>query len=139
MQIGSEEVTRSENAVPVQLVSFMPVLAQGVGSLLVVAFQNLATGIILSTKSYILRTVILGCFFFLLLPLGKLLMIKFGLLNLSPAIVSRAGHGHGTSSDPYETPVMQTTHGFLETLLWEMYVAAEGFFDYDEIDDYLYT
>ena len=106
------------------------------GSLLVVAFQNLATGIILSTKSYILRTVILGFFFFLLLPLGKLLMIKFGLLHLSPAILSRSGHG---SSDPYETPMMQTTHGFLETLLWEIYAAAEGFFDYDEIDDYLYT
>ena len=112
---------------------------QGIGTLLVVAFQNLATGVILSTKSYILRTVILGFFFFLLLPLGKLLMIKFGLLNLSPAILSRAGHGHGTSSDPYETPVWQTTHGFLETLLWEMYAAAEGFFDYDEMDDYLYA
>ena len=44
-----------------------------------------------------------------------------------------------TADDPYDTPSMQTTHGFIETVLWEVYAWGEDFFKEDEFDDYLYT
>ena len=40
------------------------------------AFQQLGSGILITTKSYLVRTVILGIFFFLLIPVGKLVLIK---------------------------------------------------------------
>ena len=110
---------------------------QGIAALGAFAFQNLATAILLTTKSYILRTVILGIFFFGLLPLGKILLIKAGLLTLSPAILSRAAHAHA-AEDPYDTPTLHTVHGTIETVLWEIYHWIENFYSPDELDDYLY-
>ena len=91
----------------------------------------------MTTKSYILRTAILGFFFFGLLPLGKILLIKAGLLSLSPAILSRAAHAHG-AEDPYDTPTLHTVHGSIEAVLWEIYHWIENFYNPDELDDYLY-
>ena len=45
------------------------------------AFQQLGSGILITTKSYLVRTVILGIFFFLLIPVGKLVLIKLGLVR----------------------------------------------------------
>ena len=58
------------------------------------AFQQLGAGVLITTKSYLVRTVVLGVFFFLLIPLAKLLLIKLGLVSLSPAILSRAGRDY---------------------------------------------
>ena len=117
------------------------ILYQGLGAGLVVVFQNIAQGILITTKSYLLRTSILS-FFLLLLPVGKLILIKLGLLGLSPAILSRAGHqggGPGLGDSPYDTPVLQTVQGFIESCLWEIYLSIETVFDTSEFDDYLYT
>ena len=110
---------------------------QGVGAGLVLLFQHVAQGVLITTKSYLLRTLILGGFFFLVLPLGKLALVKAGLLSLSPAILSRAGlHAE---EDPYSSPTLETLHGFIETGLWEIYAWVQTFVDIDEFDDYLYT
>ena len=110
---------------------------QGVGAGLVLLFQHVAQGVLITTKSYLLRTLILGGFFFLVLPLGKLALVKAGLLSLSPAILSRAGlHAE---EDPYSSPTLETLHGFIETGLWEIYAWVRTFVDIDEFDDYLYT
>ena len=101
-------------------------------------FQHMAQGILITTKSYLLRTVILSLFFFLILPVGKILLIKLGLLSLSPAILSRAGH-QGGGEDPYDTPALQAGHGFIESCLWEVYAWMETFYDTSEFDDYLYS
>ena len=101
-------------------------------------FQNMAQGILITTKSYLLRTVIMSLFFFLILPVGRLVLVKLGLLSLSPAILSRAGR-HTGAEDPYDTPALQTWHGFLEACLWEIYAWMETFYDTSEFDDYLYT
>ena len=102
------------------------------------AFQQLGAGVLITTKSYLVRTAVLGVFFFLLIPLGKLLLIKLGLVSLSPAILSRAGLA-ATHSDPYDTPYLQTLHGVLETLLWEIYSFAADVFNPESFDDYLYN
>jgi len=126
---------RDGNIVPVPVVAVMPLIAQGIGALGVVAIQNVIQGVLITIKSYTIRTIILGCLF-LLLPLAKILMIKAGLISLSPAILSRAGN---TAENPYDTPSMQTTHGFIETVLWEVYAWLGDFFQEDEFDDYLYA
>ena len=105
---------------------------------MVLVFQEVAKGILISSKSYLLRTVILGLFFFLLLPVGKIVLIKLGLLSLSPALLSRAGH-HAGAEDPYDLPALQTWHGFIEACLWEVYDWGEKFYDTSEFDDYLYS
>ena len=145
---------RTGNVVPVPVVTMMPLLAQvtivsvalcpclyclvqGVGAGLVLLFQHVAQGVLITTKSYLLRTLILGGFFFLVLPLGKLALVKAGLLSLSPAILSRAGlHAE---EEPYSSPTLETLHGFIETGLWEIYAWVRTFVDIDEFDDYLYT
>ena len=106
---------------------------------MVLLFQNVAQGILITTKSYLLRTVILSLFFFLILPVGKILLIKLGLLSLSPAVLSRAGHHGGGGEDPYDIPALQTVHGFIESSLWEVYAWIETFYDTSEFDDYLYA
>ena len=55
-----------------------------------IAFQNVIQGVLITIKSYAIRTLLLGCLF-LFLPLAKILMIKAGLISLAPAILSRAG------------------------------------------------
>ena len=113
------------------------ILNQGLGAGLVVVLQNIAQGILITTKSYLLRTSILS-FFLLLLPVGKLILIKLGLLGLSPAILSRAGHhggGPGLGDSPYDTPALQTVQGFIESCLWEIYLWIETVFDTSEFDD----
>ena len=106
---------------------------------MVLVFQNVAQGILITTKSYLLRTVMLSLFFFLILPVGKILLIKLGLLSLSPAVLSRAGHHGGGGEDPYDIPALQTVHGFIESSLWEVYAWIESFYDTSEFDDYLYA
>ena len=145
---------RAEHAVPVAVVGMVPAVAkvslatwhnnlpplisQVLSSLMLFAFQQLGAGVLITTKSYLVRTVVLGVFFFLLIPLGKLLLIKLGLVSLSPAILSRAGLATG-HSDPYDTPYLQTLHGIIETLLWEIYSFAEDVFNPESFDDYLYN
>ena len=112
-------------------------MVQGITALGVFAFQHIASGILLTTKSYLIRTAILSVFLFFLLPLGKVVLIKLGLMSMSPVLLSRAYH-HNDSEDPYEQPSLHTLHGILEVLLWEMYAMVENFYQPDEIDDYLY-
>ena len=113
-------------------------ISQVLSSLMLFAFQQLGAGVLITTKSYLVRTVVLGVFFFIFIPLGKLLLIKLGLVSLSPAILSRAGLATG-HSDPYDTPYLTTLHGILETLLWEIYSFAVDVFNPDSYDDYLYN
>ena len=128
---------RTEHLVPVAVVGMMPTLAKVLSSLMLFAFQQLGAGILITTKSYLVRTVILGIFFFLLLPVGKMILVKLGLLSLSPAILSRSSGGG--ASDPYDNPNLHTLQGLTETLLWEIYSYFEDIFNPDSFDDYLYN
>ena len=101
-------------------------------------FQNVAQGILITTKSYLLRTAILSLFFFLVLPVGKLILLKLGLLGLfglTPA--GRAGHDGGGGLGA--SPDLQTEAGFLESYLFEIKAWIETFYDISEFDDYLYA
>eukprot|EP00091_Calanus_sinicus_P012831 TRINITY_DN28676_c0_g1_i1.p2 TRINITY_DN28676_c0_g1~~TRINITY_DN28676_c0_g1_i1.p2 ORF type:complete len:134 (-),score=33.32 TRINITY_DN28676_c0_g1_i1:56-457(-) len=126
-----EAEDRSGLATSPVLATMIPHIAQALGIFIAVVFKYAATNILLTIKSFMIRTVLLGLFFFVLLPLGKIAVIKTGLLAMAPSILSRAGGGR--SDD--ETSAVESAQGLVEFLLWEMYKLGEGFFG--DIDNFI--
>jgi hypothetical protein len=60
----------------------LPLLAQGTGTFLATVFQYAAKGILLTIKSYTVRTALLATFFFLVIPLAKMALIKMLAVHL---------------------------------------------------------
>ena len=84
----------------------------------------------MTVKSFLIRTILLGLFFFVLIPLGKLFAIKTGLLLLSPSIISRAGEER--SDDMLDVESMED---LLEFFVSEIYKLGESFVD--DIDSFV--
>ena len=116
------------------MVTLVPLIAQAMGIFIAVAFQYAVKGMLITIKSYLIRTLLIGFFFFVFLPLAKMAMIKAGLLAMAPAILSRASR---VDDDPYETPPMESFQGIVEFLIWEMYKLGESF--YGDIDDLMFS
>ena len=126
LEIAKQEAEERSGLVTTPVLATMiPHIAQAVGIFIAVAFKYAAMNILLTIKSFMIRTVLLGLFFFVLLPLGKIAVIKTGLLSMAPSILSRASGGR--SDD--DTSAVESAQGLVEFLLWEMYKLGEGFFD----------
>ena len=125
---------RTGLSTPVFMVTMVPLLAKAMGIFIAVTFQYAVKGILITIKSYMIRTILLGLFFFVMIPLGKLSLIKAGLLAMSPAILSRSGN---VNEDPYDTPSMESFQGIVETFIWEIFRLGESFYggigDIDEL------
>ena len=81
-------------------------------------------GALLTMKSYLVRTAVLGAFFFLLLPLGKAVLVSAGIASLS-ALGLAESEQHGG--------------GLLGTFFSEARQWAEVFVNVDFLDDFLYS
>ena len=117
-------------ASPFLLFNIVSLVAQATGIFISVAFKYAAKNILVTVKSFLIRTILLGLFFFVLIPLGKLFAIKTGLLLLSPSIISRAGEER--SGDMLAVESMED---LLEFFVSEIYKLGESFVD--DIDSFV--
>ena len=115
---------------PFLLFNIVSLVAQAMGIFISVAFKYAAKSILVTVKSFMIRTILLGLFFFVLIPLGKLLAMKTGLLILTPSIISRAGE---EKSD--RIFAVESMQDLLEFLVSEIYKLVESFAD--DIDSFV--
>eukprot|EP00092_Neocalanus_flemingeri_P021579 GFUD01023405.1.p1 GENE.GFUD01023405.1~~GFUD01023405.1.p1 ORF type:complete len:191 (+),score=34.04 GFUD01023405.1:73-645(+) len=127
-----EAEDRTGLSTPTFMITLVPLLAQAAGIFIAVAFQYAVKGMLLTLKSYMVRTLLLGFFFFVFLPIAKVILIKVGLLAMAPSILSRASR---VDDDPYDTSPIESFQGIAEYLIWEIYKLGESF--YSDIDDFM--
>ena len=112
------------------LLFIVSLVAQATGIFISVAFKYAAKNILVTVKSFLIRTILLGLFFFVLIPLGKLFAIKTGLLLLSPSIISRAGEERSG-----DMSAVESMEDLLEFFVSEIYKLGESFVD--DIDSFV--
>ena len=113
-----------------------PLLAQGTGTFLAAVFQYAARGILLTIKSYAVRTALLGTFFFLVVPLAKMAIIKMLLVAVHLGWLPVMYLELQQFLD-HLTPDLgsQEEAGALPWLVQEAWQMVQG--TYDELDEYM--
>ena len=107
-------------------VTMIPLIAQAFGIFLAVVFKYAAMNILITVKSFMIRTALLGSFFFLFLPLGKMAVVQTGLSSMmTPSLLSRAD---GQRNEETLDDIMSPEH-MIEFVLSEIFKLAESFFD----------
>jgi len=109
---------------------FFHLIAQAGGIFISVAFKYAAKNILVTIKSFMIRTILLGLCFFVLLPLGKLFIIKTGLLSLAPSTISNIEGGRSDGM-----LAVESIQDLIEFFLSEVYELGESFFD--DIDSFV--
>ena len=107
---------------PFLLFNIVSLVGQATGIFISVAFKYAAKSILVTVKSFMIRTILLGLFFFFLIPLGKFLAIKTGLLILTPSIISRAGEERSE-----QILAVESMQDLSEFFVSEMYKLLESF------------
>ena len=118
----------------------LPLLAQGTGTFLATVFQYAAKGILLTIKSYTVRTALLATFFFLVIPLAKMAIIKMVLvavhLGWLPGVyLELQQYLDHLAPDLGQSAQSLEEAGALPWLVQEAWRLVQG--TYDELDDYI--
>merc|ERR1712059_35586 len=117
----------------------VPLLAQGLGVFVAVAFQFALKNILMTLKSYIIRTLLLSGFFFVLIPIAKIMMIKTGFFFWIHQLMDlvrggREGKENVFTFVPSSSP--DTLQGAMEYLVQQIYTDAQSF--YEDIDSFIF-
>merc|ERR1719508_33751 len=108
------------------LASFLlsPLVAQSVGTFFASVLCNFLRVTLINIQSYIIRTIALGFFFFAVVPMLKVLLLKIGLIAI-PLSISGAAvitpRSYTESFDPYETFMSEGIIGLL-SIQWEQFM-----------------
>ena len=106
-------------------------MAQDVGTFLAAAFQYAVKGALLTIKSYIVRTALLG-FFFVLLPLAKMAAVQAWLVAVALGWLPHLDEILDSWSVPAQGRALDG-QGALQWFLGEVLQAMRG--TYQQIDD----